>query len=97
MTPTAALIILIPMPKPITVLLVDDYAVVRHGLRALIETTTNIMVVGEAGDGDTAVSQTRILRPDVAIMDMVMPGLNALQAIRAMRQISPPYPDPRPH
>ncbi len=77
------------MTHAISVLLVDDYAVIRQGLRALISTAPDIVVVGEAGDGATAVSQSHMLCPDVAIMDMVMPGLDSLEAIRLIRQQSP--------
>jgi len=74
------------MAKMIKVLIVDDYAVVRHGLLALIATAADIEVVGEAGDGETAVLQVRVLRPDVIVMDLMMPGLDGIEAIKLIKQ-----------
>jgi len=70
----------------IGILIVDDYAVVRQGLRALIDTTPDIQVVGEAADGLTAVHQANILHPDIIIMDLVLPGLDGIEAIAAIKQ-----------
>jgi NarL family two-component system response regulator LiaR len=72
--------------KMIDILIVDDYAVVRQGLRALIDTTSDIQVVGEAADGVTAVDQARMLHPDIIIMDLVMPRLGGIEAIAAIKQ-----------
>lgn len=72
--------------KMIDILIVDDYAVVRQGLRALIDTTSDIQVVGEAADGVTAVDQARTLHPDIIIMDLVMPRLGGIEAIAAIKQ-----------
>jgi two-component system response regulator NreC len=66
----------------ISVLLVDDHAILRAGLRALLETYPDIEVVGEAGDGEEAICQVRKLRPDVVLMDVAMPGMNGLAATR---------------
>ncbi len=74
------------MAEPIKILIVDDYAVVRAGLRALIELEPDMVVVGEANGGVTAVSQTRTLLPDVVIMDLVMPEGDGLTAVRAIRR-----------
>ncbi len=68
--------------KSIRVVLADDHAVLRAGLRALLETEPDITVVGEAGSGDDAVEQVRKLRPDVIVMDLTMPGLGGLDATR---------------
>lgn len=65
---------------PIRVLLVDDHAVVRQGLRSLLARRADIAVVGEASDGREAVLLARRLRPDVVLMDVVMPGLNGVEA-----------------
>lgn len=74
------------MVEPIKILIVDDYAVVRAGLRALIELEPDMVVAGEAHGGRTAVAQTRALAPDVIIMDLVMPEGDGLTAVRTIRQ-----------
>lgn len=72
---------------PIDVLIVDDHAVVRQGLRLLLEAQPNIRVVGEAADGETAVQRVRDLRPDVVLMDLIMPGMNGIEAIRRLKEL----------
>jgi NarL family two-component system response regulator LiaR len=72
--------------KTIDILIVDDYAVVRQGLRALIDTAPDMQVVGEAADGLTAVQQATLLRPDVIIMDLVLPRLGGVEAIATIKQ-----------
>jgi DNA-binding NarL/FixJ family response regulator len=64
----------------ITVLLAEDHVVVREGLRSLIEADGDIKVVGEAVTGREAVSMTKLLRPNVVVMDIAMPLLNGIQA-----------------
>lgn len=71
--------------RAITILICDDHAVVREGLRALISTEADMEVVGEAPDGERAISAYRALRPDVALIDMVMQRLDGLEAIRAIK------------
>jgi NarL family two-component system response regulator LiaR len=66
----------------IRVLLVDDHPVVRQGLRALLSTQDGIDVVGEAGDGEAAVAAAERLSPDVVLMDVVMPGIDGVEALR---------------
>ena len=66
----------------IRLLIVDDHAVVREGLRLLFATTSGIEVVGMAGDGAVAVEQTRVLAPDVVLMDLGMPVLDGIEATR---------------
>jgi NarL family two-component system response regulator LiaR len=66
---------------PIRVLLTDDHAIVRKGVRALLATERDIQVVGEACDGEEAVAQAESLRPDVILMDLVMPKLDGIEAI----------------
>jgi DNA-binding NarL/FixJ family response regulator len=72
------------MNDAITVLLVDDHALVRRGFRRLLEDDPTIAVVGEASNGDEAVRLAETLRPQVVVMDAAMPGLNGLAATRAI-------------
>jgi NarL family two-component system response regulator LiaR len=67
---------------PIRVLLADDHTIVRSGVRALLSTEPDIEVVGEVGNGAEAVAQAETLRPDVVLMDLVMPGLSGIEATR---------------
>jgi DNA-binding NarL/FixJ family response regulator len=67
---------------PIRLLLVDDQPLLRTGFRMVLETQPDIDVVGEAGDGEQGVSMARALRPDVALMDVRMPGLDGIEATR---------------
>ncbi|MFL5860542.1 MAG: response regulator, partial [Solirubrobacteraceae bacterium] len=73
-------------PETIRVLIVDDHAVVREGLRAFLELQDGIEVVGEAADGEQAVTQAVELEPDVILMDLVMPRLDGIGAMRALRE-----------
>jgi DNA-binding NarL/FixJ family response regulator len=68
----------------IRVAVADDQALVRLGLRVLLETEDDIMLVGEAGDGQSAVELVRRTRPDVVLLDVRMPGTDGLQALRAI-------------
>ena len=76
----------------IRVLIVDDQAIVRKGVRALLQQVEHIEVVGEAGDGREAVAQAESLRPDVILMDLAMPRMDGIAAIR---QITADQPDAR--
>lgn len=67
---------------PIRVIVADDHPIVRDGLRALIDTTPEVDLVGEATNGDEAVELARRLRPDVVLMDLAMPGLHGIEATR---------------
>ena len=70
-------------------LLVDDHAVVREGLRAFLELQDGIEVAGEAADGEEAIEAAARLRPDVVLMDLVMPRLDGVAAMRALRERAP--------
>jgi NarL family two-component system response regulator LiaR len=74
---------------PVRVLVVDDHAVVRSGLRALLSTEPGIEVVGEAADGKQAVERALELEPDVVIMDLVLPEFDGAEAMRRIREIKP--------
>lgn len=73
------------MSAPTRVLIVDDHAIVREGLRALLDHSDSLEIVGEAADGTEALDLAGRLRPDVVLMDLKMPGLPAADAIRAIR------------
>jgi NarL family two-component system response regulator LiaR len=70
------------MSTPIRILIADDHAIVRKGIRALLAAKRDLQVVGEAGNGSEAVSQAQALRPDVILMDLMMPGKDGIQATR---------------
>ena len=77
------------MPPKIRVLITDDHAIVRKGIRALLATEPDIEVVGEAGDGAEAVAQAQALKPDVVLMDLVMPKMDGAAATKAIRAACP--------
>jgi DNA-binding NarL/FixJ family response regulator len=71
--------------KVIRVLLADDHALVREGTRRLLETEKDVEVVAEAANGEEAVEATKRLHPDIAIMDIAMPGMGGIEATRAIK------------
>jgi NarL family two-component system response regulator LiaR len=77
------------MNELIRVLVVDDHLVVRRGLSTLLVPRNGMKVVGEAANGREAVELARSLRPDVIVMDMVMPGQDGLEAIKEIKQLDP--------
>jgi NarL family two-component system response regulator LiaR len=77
------------MTNTIRILIADDHAVVREGLRALIDTEPGMEVVGEAADGDEAVQKARSLQPDVILLDLVMPRKGGIEAIGEIKQDDP--------
>ena len=80
------------MAKSMRVLIVDDHAIIRDGLRAIMEAQPDIEVVGEAMEGREALEKADELRPDVVIMDLTMPGMGGLEATRQLKLL---YPDVR--
>ena len=75
--------------KPIKLLLVDDHAVVRMGLASLLGTRREFTVVGEASDGETAIRKTLSLKPDVVVMDLVMPDMDGVETTRQIHTKMP--------
>ncbi|PJF26409.1 MAG: DNA-binding response regulator, partial [Phototrophicales bacterium] len=74
---------------PIRILIADDHAVVRQGLRMFLSLDPDLDVIGEAVDGKQAVLMARQLSPDVVLMDLLMPGMNGIEATTAIRQEMP--------
>ncbi|RZS36833.1 LuxR family two component transcriptional regulator [Herbihabitans rhizosphaerae] len=74
------------MDNNIKVLVVDDHPVVRQGLRTFLDLQPDITVVGEAGDGSSCVEATERLRPDVVLLDLMMPGVDGVTALRELRE-----------
>ncbi|HEY1660834.1 MAG TPA: response regulator transcription factor [Verrucomicrobiae bacterium] len=78
------------MKQKVTVLIVDDHPLLRHGLCDVIGSSPDFKVVGEACDGEDALRQISSLKPEVVILDIDMPRLNGLETIRAIRQMAFP-------
>lgn len=78
------------MTDPTTVLLIDDHAIVRQGVRAYLETQPDLVVVGEAGSGEEAIQLAAEAAPDVVLMDLLMPGgMDGVEATRRVKRVSP--------
>lgn len=77
------------MERRIRILIVDDHTILRAGIRVLLELYPDLEVVGEAGDGETALARCRELQPDVVLMDIAMPGMSGLIATRQLVESCP--------
>ena len=75
--------------QSLRVILADDHVTVRHGLKLLIDSQTDMKVVAEASDGEAAIRKALELKPDVIVMDISMPGMNGLAATRALKKAQP--------
>jgi DNA-binding NarL/FixJ family response regulator len=79
----------VPAPSPIRVVLVDDHALVRAGMRSLLGSMESVEVVGEASSGEEALALARGAQPDVVLMDIAMKGMTGLDAASRMREANP--------
>src|SRR2546428_1211368 len=77
------------MTDKISILITDDHALVRQGIRAFLELQPDLSGIGEADSGDAAVRMAAELVPDVVLMDLVMPGIGGVEATRQVKQASP--------
>ena len=77
------------MSDPITVVLVNDHKVVRHGVKSYLMTLSDIDVIGEAGSGEEAIAVVKQLVPDIVLMDLIMPGMDGVDATRGVKRVSP--------
>jgi len=75
--------------EPLRILIADDHPLFRHGIREFLNLSPDIQVVGEAMDGEEAMSQAETLHPDVILMDVNMPGVNGIEATRRILHASP--------
>ena len=77
------------MTEKITIIIADDHALVRQGVRTFLDVQPDLAVIGEANSGESAVRMAAELIPDVLLMDLVMPGIGGVEATRQVKQASP--------
>ena len=77
------------MPSKLRILIVDDHAIVRDGLAAILKFQKDMTVVGEADDGQAAIKKAQELQPDIILMDLMMPNMNGTDATSAIKRILP--------
>jgi DNA-binding NarL/FixJ family response regulator len=77
------------MARRLRIVLADDHAIVRQGLKLLIDSQPEMTVIGEATDGEGVLQQAHALKPDIVVMDISMPGMNGLIATRRLKQAQP--------
>ncbi|MGH2510590.1 MAG: response regulator, partial [Ktedonobacteraceae bacterium] len=77
------------MSETISILITDDHALVRQGIRDFLELQSDLTVIGEADSGEAATRLAAELAPDVVLMDLVMPGIGGVEATRLVKQASP--------
>ena len=77
------------MPSKLKILIVDDHAIVRDGLAAILKFQKDMTVVGEADDGQAAIKKAQELQPDIILMDLMMPNMNGTDATSAIKRILP--------
>jgi len=77
------------MPTPLRILVADDHAIVRQGLKLLIDSQQDMKVVAEAADGQAALERAAAVKPDIVVMDLSMPGMNGLTATRTLKERQP--------
>lgn len=75
-------------PRSHTLLIVEDHALMREGLRALLESWPGFEVVGEASDGQEGIRRAEALQPDLILLDLSMPGTNGIEALRELKRVS---------
>lgn len=73
----------------IRILLVDDHTILRQGIRSLLNDEENVEVIGEAEDGRQAIEKTKQMIPDLIVLDIMMPNLNGIEALREIKKLSP--------
>jgi len=73
----------------IKLLLVDDHELIRSGVRSLLKNVAEVMIIGEASSGEQGVKLARELKPDIVLMDVMMPGIGGLEATRKLKQVEP--------
>jgi two-component system nitrate/nitrite response regulator NarL len=77
------------MKQEVTILIVDDHPLLRHGLRDFVGQNSRFKIVGEASNGEEALRQIATLRPHIVILDIDMPRMNGIETIRAIRTATP--------